>query len=420
MEQVWQSIPPNVYKFLLALALAFMLGLEREVKKIRGTHYYFGGITTFPLIALMGFGAAVLSVNSLIPVAVGLAVVGGFLLISYRHKITTAEFSGFTSEISGVVTYLQGALIYFEHYWIATTLVVLTLLILELKKRLETWITKMPSEEIFTFARFLFLTAVILPIVPNHEFTQFKLNPFKIWLIVVAVSSLSYLSYLLQIFLKERGGILVSALVGGTYSSTAVTVTLSKRGKYSMRPHLYSGSIWMACGIMFLRIIILLGLFNPALMREILIPFSVLSASTCLIGFFWSRRLEADMQETPAPPPLKNPLEILTAFLFAFIFIAILVATHLTVKFFGIQGIYYLSGLVGGMDVDPFILGLTQTAGKALPYTAAAGAVVIAASANNFFKALYALIFGGRKTGFEAGIGLIILTLAGLATLFWI
>ena len=419
-ESIIQFVPLDVLKILLVLALSFILGFEREVRKSKGTHYYFGGITTFPLIGLMGFGAAVLSSKNMVPVGIGLAVVGGFLLISYRHKIETAEFSGFTTEISGIVTYIQGALVYFEYYWIATTLVVLTLLFLELKKRLETFSTKMPSEEVFTLARFLFLTAVILPIVPNREFTEFQLNPYKIWLIVLAVSSLSYLSYLLQRYLRERGGVLISALIGGTYSSTAVAVTLSKRAKGTHRPHLYSGSIILSCGLMFFRMLILLALFNPTLMRQVLLPFSILAVISCVGGFLWSRRPGPDHRQASSDANLKNPLEVLTSFLFAFIFLLVLVATHLTIKFLGIKGIYYLAALVGGMDVDPFVMGLTQTAGIALPYQAAAIAVIIAASTNNFFKGIYALIFGDRKTGIQTAVGLLLLTLAGFATILWI
>ncbi|MDX1386181.1 MAG: DUF4010 domain-containing protein [bacterium] len=419
-QEVIQHIPPDVFKILLVLALAFILGLEREEKKLRGPHYFFGGIVTFPLIGLIGYGAAVLSSQNTIPLAVGLAVVGGFLLISYRHKISTSEHSGFSNEISGIVTYLQGALVFFEHYWIATTLVVITLLFLELKKGLETFITKMPSGEIFTFARFLFLTAVILPVVPDQEYTAFKLNPYKIWLVVVGVSSLSYLSYLLQRFLKERGGTLMSAMIGGTYSSTAVTVALSKKASRAKRPHLYSGSIIIACGVMFLRILILLAIFNKALMRQVLFPFIILTAASCIGGYIWAHIPDPPGQETSSKPQLKNPLEIYTAFLFAIIFTIVLILTYVTVEFLGVGGIYYLAGLVGGLDVDPFVMGLTQTAGATLPFQAAAIAVFVAASSNNFIKGVYALIFSDRKTGIQTATGLFLLTLAGLAPILFI
>jgi len=85
------------------------------------------------------------------------------------------------------------------------------------------------SEEIFTFAKFLLLSAVILPILPNQEFGRFHINPFKTWLVVVAVSTISYGSYVLQKMTKDRGGILLASVLGGAYSSTVTTVVLSRR-----------------------------------------------------------------------------------------------------------------------------------------------------------------------------------------------
>src|ERR1017187_6667431 len=79
------------------------------------------------------------------------------------------------------------------------------------------------SNEIVTVAKFLVLAVVILPIVPNKELTRFHINPFKTWLVVVAVSGVSFASYVLQRLLKKRGGVMLSAVLGGAYSSTLTT-----------------------------------------------------------------------------------------------------------------------------------------------------------------------------------------------------
>ena len=99
--------------------------------------------------------------------------------------------------MSSLATFLVGALVYSGHFWIATALSVASLLLLELKEVLEKLATPIAPEEILIFAKFLLLTAVILPIVPNQEFGRFHLNPFKTWLVVFAVSTISYGSYLL-------------------------------------------------------------------------------------------------------------------------------------------------------------------------------------------------------------------------------
>ena len=119
-------MPPEWAHVLFVLFLSFLIGLEREERKDRDGHYSFGGVRTFPLIGLIGYSMSQLSGGELLPQAIGFAVVGGFLMISYWHKLTTSASSGVTSEMSGLATYLVGAFVYHEMFWIATALTATT------------------------------------------------------------------------------------------------------------------------------------------------------------------------------------------------------------------------------------------------------------------------------------------------------
>jgi uncharacterized membrane protein (DUF4010 family) len=177
--ELYRSLPPEALQILLVLFLSFLVGLDREEHKAAGGQYSFGGVRTFPLIGLIGYSMALLSGTQLVPVTVGFVVIAGFLLFSYWHKLSAAEAAGVTSEMSGLATYLVGALVYYGHFWMATALSVASLLLLELKVVLEELAGRIPAEEILTFAKFLLLSVVILPILPNHEFGPFHINPFK-------------------------------------------------------------------------------------------------------------------------------------------------------------------------------------------------------------------------------------------------
>lgn len=170
----------------------------------------------------------------------------GRLWQSYRHKLEGVAGAGVTTEISGLVVYVVGALIAYEQYWVATTISVLAVALLELKTALENLTKRVAADEILTFTKFLLLTAVILPIVPNRTFGSFGFDPFKTWLVVVAVSAISYGSYLMQVWTRGRGGVLLAAILGGAYSSTLVTVVLAKRARDQARPHLFSGAMLVA------------------------------------------------------------------------------------------------------------------------------------------------------------------------------
>jgi len=417
---LYRLLPHEAVKIVLVLFLSFLVGLEREEQKSSTNSYFFGGVRTFPLIGFIGYSIALLSGTQLLPVALGFLVVGAFLLLSYWHKITHAEAAGVTSEMSGLTTYLVGALVYYDQFWIATALSVASLLLLELKVGLEALANRTAPQEILTFAKFLLLTAVILPALPRAEFTPFHINPFKTWLVVVAVSTVSYGSYVLQKVTKEHGGVILAAFLGGAYSSTATTVAMARRAAREQRPHLFAGSILIASGMMYLRISALLTLFSRPLATTLAPPFLALSAAAIATGWFWSHRSDPVDSQIKREFEPANPLDLMAAFLFAILFLAMLVATQLVVTYLGHSGIRILGAVMGVADVDPFIMGMTQAANTLTPVNVAASGVLIAAASNNLAKGIYSYNLADRKTGTQSLALLVALAAAGLLPLLWI
>jgi uncharacterized membrane protein (DUF4010 family) len=417
VESLLAHVPNDAVKIALVLSLSFLIGLEREGHKAHDARYGFGGVRTFPLIGLIGFTLALISGPQLLPFAAGLIVVGGFMLLSYWHKFASGEAAGITSEVSGLVTYLVGALVQYDHIWIATALTVVSVLLLELKQGLESLADRIPADEIAALAKFLLLSAVVLPVVPNESLSRFHINPFKTWLVVVAVSGISYLSYLLQKATSGRGGVLLSALIGGAYSSTVTTVVLSRQAACVGQPRTYSGAILAASGVMYLRLTLLVALFNHALLVSLGPPFLVLAVLAVGTGWLWSRGGKSDDGKAE-PRPARNPLELGAAMLFAGVFVGVLVLTQLAHEHLGRGGLYSLAALMGVTDVDPFVISLTQTAQHTTPPNVAAAAILLAGAGNNVAKGVYALSFADRKTGVASFLAL--LGLAGLGLIPWL
>jgi uncharacterized membrane protein (DUF4010 family) len=415
---LYRWLPPEGVKIVLVLSLSFLIGLEREEHKTSVERYSFGGVRTFPLIGLIGYAIALLSGAQLLPVALGFAVVGGFLMLSYWHKMSGSQPAGVTTEMSGLATYVVGVLVSHEQFWIAATITVASMLLLELKIALEGLTKRISGEEILTFTKFLLLTAVVLPVLPNQEFGQFRINPFRTWLVVVAVSTVSYASYVIQRWTKQEGGLILAAILGGAYSSTVTTVVLARRARAENHPHLFSGATLIASGMMYLRLVALLGLFNRSLLLALGLPFAALAGVAVGVGWLWSRRPDHNPSEVEREYEPKNPLELRAALLFALLFLGMLIVTHLAVVYLGKAGVYTLAGLMGVVDVDPFIMGMTQSPSSAL--SVAAVAIVIAASSNNVAKGIYAYALSGRKTGVQSLSLLIGLALLGLVPLVWL
>ncbi len=151
--ELYQHLPPEAVKIVLVLFLSFLIGLEREEHKLTGGTYSFGGVRTFPLIGLIGYSIALVSGTQLLPLTIGFLVIAAFLLLSYWHKLSSVQAAGVTTEMSGLATFLVGALVCYGHFWIATTLSVACLLLLDLKAALEKLATRFAPAEILTFAK---------------------------------------------------------------------------------------------------------------------------------------------------------------------------------------------------------------------------------------------------------------------------
>jgi uncharacterized membrane protein (DUF4010 family) len=412
----------DVFKILLVLFLSFLIGLEREEKKATPEHYAFGGVRTYPLIGLIGYSMAFLSTGHLALLSVGLGVISLFMLLSYWHKVKVSPESGLTSELAGVAIYLVGVLVYYQHFWVATTLATTSLILLELKAALEGLARRFSPNDIFVFTEFLLLTIVILPILPNQGFGPFQINPFKVWLVLVAVSGVSYASFLLQHMFQGQPGIWLIALLGGAYSSTVTTVALAKRSRSDHNSDAYVGGILMASGMMYLRLALLISLFNQDLRHRLIIPFGLLALGAIGAGWLWSLHSDTAVASSRLNHTYrsKNPLELRAGLVFVLLFMGLLILTHYTTLYLGKAGVYTLAGIMGVTDVDPFILGMTQATGHTTGVTVAAAAILIAAASNNVVKGIYALLFADRRTGRLSLLLMTVLGVLGSLPLLWL
>lgn len=400
-------------KVAIVLLLSFLIGFEREEHKAVSKHYGFGGVRTFPLIGLLGYAFARLSDHQALPIAIGFAAVGAFLLVSYRHKLAEDASAGVTTEITGLMTYLVGAIVERGHYWLAATLAIVSVMLLELKSALDRLAQRINPGEIVPLTKFLILSVVVLPIVPNEALGRFHVNPFRTWLAVVAVSGLSYGSYVLQSLSRGRGGLLLAAVLGGAYSSTITTFVLARRSKTEPScPRLFAGAILMASGMMYARLALLVALFHATLAKMVAPIFAGLAVLGCAAGWVLSRSAPTPPGWTDERP--KNPLELGPAFLFALIFVASLVLANLATAQLGSAGLFPLAALMGMFDVDPFILGVTQMVPNEVALPHAAIALMIATAANNVAKGVYARAVGERAAGRLALLVLVGFALVGL------
>jgi uncharacterized membrane protein (DUF4010 family) len=197
------------------------------------------------------------------------------------------------------------------------------------------------------------------------------------------------------------------------------TVALAREAKGKSRPSQFAGAILVASAVMYVRLVLLIAFFDPALAALLAPAFGALAAVGGLVGWLVYRRHEVGEARPGPGPEARNPLELRAAFLFAAVFVGILIVTHLVREHLGRAGLLSLAAIMGVTDVDPFILGLAQTGSAAISHVTAAAAITVAAASNNLIKAFYALAFADRPTG-RLCLGLLAgLAALGLVPLIW-
>ena len=151
------------------------------------------------------------------------------------------------------------------------------------------------------------------------------LNPYRIWLIVVLVSFVSFLGYVLSKTIGSDAGIGLTGMIGGLVSSTATTLSFARRSQENAAPiPLFAAAIILASSIMFPRLIIEIGLFNAELMKNIVIPLAAMGLFGMLLAayaFRYSRRAPITESQSLS---LDNPFNLRSAVAFAAIFAIIL------------------------------------------------------------------------------------------------
>ncbi len=373
-------------RFAVALALGFLVGLERESTKLEHQKLVFGGVRTHPIISLYGFGCAWLyQIGSTFLLPIGLLSVSVLTGIAYIAKIR-AERYGSTSEFSALLTFVMGALALLADVWVAMALGVINTMLLSEKARLETYVENLDKSEFLATLKFLLVTVIILPVLPDQDYTTFNLNPSRIWKIVILVSTVGFVGYLLSKKFGTKVGLWLSGLLGGMVSSTAVTVASGRLAeKFPERSASALQASMLACSIMYLRLLVLIAFLTPFFVGLLWWKFLLLAVAGVVLSF-WRNNSERPIPEKEVPG-LQNPFEITPALVFAGLFVLLTVVTDVARRTVGEGGILGLAGIVGISDITPFVLSLVQQTGTSV-HTVVIG-VVLAAMSNTVVKGIY-------------------------------
>jgi len=373
-----------------------------------------GGVRTFPLLAIAGGGLYLIDPRYGAAFIAGLLVVGSWIYayVRRRSKDEAAPEGAFVVPACNLLAYVLGALALTQPLWLCVAVTVAAVLLLGGRRTLHDWAARVTTQEVMTAGQFLILVGVVLPLLAGRPPLPFTtITPFGIWLAVVAVSTISYASYLLQRFAFPTAGTLLASVLGGLYSSTATTVVLARRCvDEGSTPELQAGMA-VATAMMYLRVLVVCSIFNLSLGRSLAIPLLALAAIAALMAWQRARTATKSTRTTDLP----NPLQLSTALIFALAFVAVSIVTTLAQTHFGRAGVFGLAAIVGITDIDPFVLSLAQGGAGGIGLAGSAAAILIATSSNNLLKAVYTIAFSRGRAGPMPALMLGVLAILGVA-----
>jgi uncharacterized membrane protein (DUF4010 family) len=384
---------------LISVGIGILLGIEREFSHKRdvkddSTNKLFAGIRTYPLITLLGYLLIFMSgLFNIWVFILGLLGILSYLGIYYYHN-TKLGHTGTTSEFSVIISYILGALVYLDFTLLAVGIGVFLTVVLAFKLKVHWAVGELNEEDIHALIQFVIMAALILPVLPDTDYgPDGVLNPRKIGLIIVLLTGLNFVGYLLSKFIDTGKSIILTGVLGGFVSSTAVAWQLSRQSKSGKgSPAYQSVAVIVASSIMFLRVGVLLYILNQELFFQTIIGMLLVAAVGIFIGFFIISKVKE--KNTGDEVISKNPLNILDALKFAGIYVAILLLVALAKQNLGSAAVLALSAVSGLTDVDAVVISMANLGGNTLEMNTALIGVFIALTSNTLVKYSMCLIFG--------------------------
>jgi uncharacterized membrane protein (DUF4010 family) len=388
---------PLIYRLGIAVGIGLIVGLERGWKT-RDQHagQRLAGVRTFSLAALLGGAlAAVATPDRYVVFAAGALAVGALVIAGYLISVRETRDFGMTTELALLTTFALGALSVLGAPFEAVAAAVVMSLLLGFKAEFHYAIEKLERHELLATLQLLAIAVVLVPLLPDRELGPWQaINPRVIGLLVLLIAGLSYVGYFAVRVLGPRLGLVLTAVLGGLTSSTAVTVAYARRARFADTSRALLGvGIALAAATMVPRLAIEIATVNWALLADLWPTLAAVAIVPAVGGFVVLLRHERGGDATI---DLANPLQLKTALIFGALLSVLFVASEGLQLWLGEGGIYAMAAITGIADVDAVTIALAESAARGtLAPEAAQRAIVLAVLVNTAAKAVLAATIGG-------------------------
>jgi len=386
---------PDVFGDLaIALGLGLIVGLQRESADSK-----LAGLRTFPLVALLGAVCALLAGS-----AGGWIVGAGLLGVAAATAMGNAALlgrpeadPGITTEVALLLMYGVGACTVLGDRAVAVVLGGTIAVLLHFKAELHGLVARLGDRDLRAIMQFVLLALVVLPVLPDDTYGPYAVfNPREMWLMAVLIVGLSLGGYIALKFIGENAGIVAGGLLGGLISSTATTVSWSRRTRDNPETSRAAALvILIASTVVYGRVLVEIGAVAPPFLAVAAPPILTLSAvMAAAVGVLWLRTRGGG----PSRSEGHHPADLKTAFTFAALYLVVLLAVAYAKDRTGTRGLYVIGAVSGLTDVDAITLSVARLTGSGQIDSAQGWRLIVVAVLSNLaFKGVMAALLGDGR-----------------------
>ncbi|MFC0708296.1 MgtC/SapB family protein [Azorhizophilus paspali] len=369
---------------------------------------------TFGLSGLLGRLSALLGQQLGLAARTALLLVFGLLVLAgYLGDLRNTGDQGMTSEIATLLNFLLGSLaLTADHQTLAAAGAVVVALLLSLK---EVARRAMPTDSVGALQHAEATVHFRGIAAGSAKPGLWSLGPHETWWMVVLIAAIGFAAYMVIRLVGTRHGLLLTTLLGGIVSSTAMNpvspaanATNAPSARLCSPGHLDAD---VCAGVAGGRT------DQPRLAGHSALPMGVATlvyAGGALLHYRGSGQ-ESAAESEPLP---QTPFELDSALRFAALLVLILFLVEAGRHWLGDTGVYLVALLAGMTDADAITLPLARNALGELGSKVAMRGIFLAAMSNSLVKGGLIAVIGGSRLALLSLPVMASSLLAGLATLW--
>lgn len=382
-----------LHPFAISFFTGLLIGIERERAHAVGAQAV--GVRTFILLGMLGTLAAKINEPAL---TLGLtafaicAILAGYL----RSTKQGGGDIGLTTEVSACVVYALGYLSVGDPT-LGASLGVMTLLVLVSRASLHGFAREtLRASEVNAAVVLLVFAFVVIPFLPDRTLDPWGLaNPRRLALLVTVISGMQFAGYVAGRLLGSAQGAVLTGVLGGLVSSTAVFLMLAGHArKGAARPMLAASTALFATCSSLVELVVLMLAGSARLGGLILVPVGAMVVTGALVGALYARGAAGGEEQLQS----QNPLDVKAALKLGLMIGALLIAVASAQRMFGAEGAQWVALLGGLFELQGVSLATAVLFGEGhIGLADAERAIAIAIGAS--FLSKFAIIWGVGRRG---------------------